>query len=87
MHLIYAYTHLAAKLSRPNRLAESIREMLALTLAPTVPASLKNIPQKYNLIIRLWSHAFYHLLESLRHAARPPTSSQVALEYLQVSIQ
>ena len=67
------------------RLAESIREMLTLTLAPTVPASLKNIPQKYNLIIRLWTHAFYHLLESLRHAARPPTSSQVALEYLQVS--
>ncbi|KAI0781175.1 hypothetical protein BD413DRAFT_620672 [Trametes elegans] len=64
-------------------LAESIREMLALTLAPTVPASLKNIPQKYNLIIRLWSHAFYHLLESLRHAARPPTTSPVALEYLQ----
>ncbi|KAI8998858.1 hypothetical protein BD414DRAFT_476257 [Trametes punicea] len=64
-------------------LAESIREMLALTLAPTVPASLKNIPQKYNLIIRLWSHAFYHLLESLRHAARPPTTSHVALEYLQ----
>ena len=58
--------------------------MLAHTLAPTVPASLKNIPQKYNLIIRLWSHAFYHLLESLRHAARPPTSSPVALEYLQV---
>ena len=67
------------------RLAESIREMLALTLAPTVPASLKNIPQKYNLIIRLWTHAFYHLLESLRHAARPPTNSLVALEYLQVS--
>ncbi|EJF65625.1 hypothetical protein DICSQDRAFT_77263 [Dichomitus squalens LYAD-421 SS1] len=66
-----------------QQLAESIREMLALTLAPTVPASLKNIPQKYNLIIRLWSHAFYHLLESLRHAARPPTSSLVALEYLQ----
>ncbi|KAI0371731.1 hypothetical protein BV20DRAFT_978724 [Pilatotrama ljubarskyi] len=64
-------------------LAESIREMLALTLAPTVPASLKNIPQKYNLIIRLWSHAFYCLLESLRHAARPPTTSPVALEYLQ----
>ncbi|KAI0721532.1 hypothetical protein C8T65DRAFT_705109 [Cerioporus squamosus] len=66
-----------------QQLAESIREMLALTLAPTVPASLKNIPQKYNLIIRLWSHAFYHLLESLRHAARPSTSSPVALEYLQ----
>ncbi|KAH9885839.1 hypothetical protein C8Q73DRAFT_669405 [Cubamyces lactineus] len=66
-----------------SELAESIREMLALTLAPTVPASLRNIPQKYNLIIRLWSHAFYHLLESLRHAARPPTTSPVALEYLQ----
>ncbi|KAI0718812.1 hypothetical protein C8T65DRAFT_762042 [Cerioporus squamosus] len=66
-----------------QQLAESIREKLALTLAPTVPASLKKIPQKYNLIIRLWSHAFYHLLESLRHAARPSTSSPVALEYLQ----
>ncbi|KAH9943293.1 uncharacterized protein BXZ73DRAFT_74284 [Epithele typhae] len=61
------------------RLVECIREMLALTLAPTVPASLKNIPQKYNLIIRLWSHVFYHLLESLRQ----PTSSPVALEYLE----
>ena len=65
MHLIYAYKHLTAKLSRSNRLAESIREMLALMLAPAVPASLKNIPPKYNLIIRLLSHAFYHLLESL----------------------
>ena len=46
--------------------------MLALTLAPsTVPALLKNIPQKYNLMtIRLWSRAFY-LIESLHHAAPP----------------
>ena len=84
--VIHLMSYCGALISKSlTRLAESIREMLALTLAPTVPASLKNIPQKYNLIIRLWSHAFYHLLESLRHAARPPTTSLVALEYLQVS--
>ena len=64
------------------RLAESIREMLALTLVPTVPASLKNIPQKYNLIIHPWYHAFCHLLESLCHAACPPMSSVVDVECL-----
>ena len=60
--------------------------MLALTLAPTVPASLKNIPQKYNLIIRLRLHRFY-LLESLQYAVHPSTSSHVVLEYLQASVR
>ena len=69
----------------PIGLVQSTYKMFTVPFAPSVPESLKNIPQKYNLIIRLWSHAFYHLLESLRHAARPPTSSLVALEYLQVS--
>lgn len=58
--------------------------MLSLTLAPSVPTSLRNIPLKYNLIIRLWTHAFHRLLESLRRAAMPPSSSTVALEHLQV---
>jgi hypothetical protein len=35
---------------------------------------------KYNIIIRLWSHAFHKLLEALRHA---PFSSPLALEHLQ----
>ena len=51
-YFIYTCMHLArAKLGGPNRLVKSIREMLALKRAPMVPASLKNIPQKYNLTI------------------------------------
>ncbi|KAH9951368.1 hypothetical protein B0H21DRAFT_718709 [Amylocystis lapponica] len=64
-------------------LAEKMHNLLTLTLAPSVPASLRNIPSKYNLIIRLWTHAFYRLLESLRRAARPPATSPIALEHLQ----
>ncbi|TFY56018.1 hypothetical protein EVJ58_g7892 [Rhodofomes roseus] len=66
-----------------KELAEKVQNLLTLTLAPTVPASLRNIPTKYNLIARLWAHAFHRLLESLRQAASPPNNSHVALEYLQ----
>ncbi|EED78536.1 predicted protein [Postia placenta Mad-698-R] len=66
-----------------KELAEKMHQMLTLTLAPAVPASLRNIPTKYNLIIRLWTHAFHRLLESLRRAATPPNNSPIALEYLQ----
>ena len=61
------------------RLAESIREMPCPHVGAYRSRVLKNIPQKYNLIIRLWTHAFYRLLESLRHAVGPPTSLMVAL--------
>ncbi|OBZ75187.1 hypothetical protein A0H81_04568 [Grifola frondosa] len=67
-----------------EELAEKMRNLLELTLAPSVPASLRNIPTKYNLIPRLWLHAFQRLLESLRRAAMPPNSSELALEHLQV---
>lgn len=33
--------------------------------APSVPASLCNILKKYNTDIRLWTHVFHKLLESL----------------------
>ncbi|KAI0928296.1 hypothetical protein AcW2_004349 [Taiwanofungus camphoratus] len=66
-----------------KELAEKMHNLLTLTLAPSVPASLRNIPAKYNLIIRLWTHAFHRLLESLRRAATPPASSAIALEHLQ----
>lgn len=68
------------------RLAEKMHYLLSMTLAPNVPNSLRNIPTKYNLIIRLWTTAFHRLLESLRRAAMPPTSSVIALEHLQVPI-
>ncbi|KAF7359539.1 PINc domain-containing protein [Mycena sanguinolenta] len=49
-------------------------------LPPSVPASLRNIPTKYNIITRLWTFAFHKLLESLRRAS---FNSALALEHLQ----
>ncbi len=54
--------------------------LLQLTLAPHVPASLRNIPTKYNIIVRLWTHAFNKPLENLR---RSSFQSAIALEHLQ----
>ena len=53
---------------------------MVISLAPSVPASLRQIPTKYNIIVRLWTFAFHRLLESLRRAS---FSSPVALEHLQ----
>ena len=55
-------------------------QLLEISLAPNVPASLRNIPEKYNIIIRLWTNCFYRLLENLR---RSSLTSKIALEYLQ----
>ncbi|RXW24170.1 hypothetical protein EST38_g1674 [Candolleomyces aberdarensis] len=61
-------------------LAETIHNLLEISLAPSVPVSLRTIPQKYNIIVRLWTYAFHKLLESLRRAS---FASPVALENLQ----
>ena len=53
---------------------------MEISLAPSVPASLRVIPTKYNIIIRLWTHAFHKLLEALRRAS---FASPLALEHLQ----
>jgi hypothetical protein len=66
--------------SRVCRLAEMMHNLMEISLAPSVPASLRVIPTKYNIIIRLWSHAFHKLLEALRRAS---FSSPLALEHLQ----
>ncbi|KAJ7694140.1 hypothetical protein B0H17DRAFT_1057941 [Mycena rosella] len=63
-----------------KELAEIIHNLLEISLAPSVPASLRNIPTKYNIIIRLWTFAFHKLLESLRRASM---TSPLALEHLQ----
>lgn len=63
-----------------NRLAELIHTLLTISLAPSVPASLRNIPTKYNIIVRLWTFGFHKLLESLRHSS---FTSPLALEHLQ----
>ncbi|TFK42921.1 hypothetical protein BDQ12DRAFT_299349 [Crucibulum laeve] len=63
-----------------KELAEVIHTLLEISLAPSVPASLRNIPTKYNMIVRLWTYAFHKLLESLRRAS---FSSPLALEHLQ----
>jgi protein SMG6 len=64
-----------------HSLAEMMHNLLQLTLASNVPASLRNIPEKYNLIMRLWRNGFYHPLENLRRCAF--NNSTVALEHLQ----
>ena len=61
-------------------LAEAIHNLLEISLAPSVPASLPNISTKYNIIIRLWTRGFDKLLESLRSAS---FTSVLALEYPQ----
>jgi protein SMG6 len=52
-------------------LAETFRNLLETSLSASVPPSMRIIPTKYNVIIRLWTYAFYKLLrvESLRRAA------------------
>lgn len=57
-----------------------MHNLLQLSLAPSVPASLNNVPTKYNIVVRLWTHAFHKLLESLRRAS---FTSRLALELLQ----
>ncbi|KAF6764811.1 hypothetical protein DFP72DRAFT_985932 [Ephemerocybe angulata] len=59
---------------------ETIHSLLELSLDPKVPVSLRTIPTKYNIVIRLWSYGFHRILESLR---RSSFTSQIALEHLQ----
>jgi len=58
-----------------------IHNLLRLTLAHNVPVSLRAVPEKYNLIMRLWLHGFHHLLKNLRRCAF--NNLIVALEHLQ----
>ena len=63
-----------------SSLAENIHNLLEISLSPSVPPSLRIIPTKYKIIVRLWTYAFHKLLESLRRAA---FASPLALEHLQ----
>ena len=67
------------------RLAGVVHQLLFVTLSPNVPVSLRNIPIKYNLVSRLWVHAFHRLLEYLRQQASSSASPEIALENLVVS--
>lgn len=63
-----------------KRLADTMHNLMQISLSPSVPASLRVIPSKYNIIIRLWTHGFHKLLEALRRAS---FDSPLALEHLQ----
>ncbi|EIW85261.1 hypothetical protein CONPUDRAFT_141912 [Coniophora puteana RWD-64-598 SS2] len=67
-------------ISDHKQLAELMHTLMEISLSPSVPASLRVIPTKYNIIIRLWTHGFHKVLESLRRAS---FSSPIALEHLQ----
>ena len=59
-----------------------IHNLLRLTLAHNAPLSLRAVPEKYNLIMRLWLNGFHRPLENLRRCATS-NNSIVALEHLQ----
>ncbi|KZV65821.1 hypothetical protein PENSPDRAFT_655393 [Peniophora sp. CONT] len=61
-------------------LAEMMHQLLGISTAPSVPASLRSIPEKYSIVVRLWTYGFHRLLENLRRSA---LNSSVALEHLQ----
>jgi protein SMG6 len=56
-----------------------MHNFLSISLNPALPASLRNIPVKYNIIVRLWTHGFHKLLESLRCASFHSTIAQELL--------
>ena len=60
-----------------------IHNLLQLTLAHNVPVSLRAVPEKYNLIMRLWLNGFHRPLENLRRCAFNNINLIVALEQLQ----
>ncbi|KAK7016896.1 hypothetical protein R3P38DRAFT_1330759 [Favolaschia claudopus] len=68
------------KIEEYKEFGEIIHNLLEISLAPCVPASLRNIPTKYIIITRLWTFAFHKVLESLRRAS---FASPFALEHLQ----
>jgi protein SMG6 len=57
-----------------------VHNLMEISLAPSIPTSLRVIPTKHNIIIRLWTHTFHKLREALRRAS---FASPLALEYLQ----
>ncbi|KAI6038993.1 hypothetical protein EDC04DRAFT_2868129 [Pisolithus marmoratus] len=63
-----------------KQLVDMMHNLMQISLSPSVPASLRVIPTKYNIIIRLWTHGFHKLLEALRRAS---FNSPLALEHLQ----
>ncbi|TEB18962.1 hypothetical protein FA13DRAFT_1802749 [Coprinellus micaceus] len=63
-----------------KELAETIHDLFQHSLDPKVPVSLRSIPQKYNIIGRLWTFSFHKILEGPRRAS---FKSPVALEHLQ----
>ncbi|KAF7347164.1 PINc domain-containing protein [Mycena venus] len=71
------------RIENHNELADNIHKFLEICLTSGVPASLRDMPTKYNMITRLWTFGFLALLESLR---RVSFTSAVALEHLHHSI-
>lgn len=63
--------------ARHKRLADAHQDFLAISLDPVIPASLHNLPVKYNIPTRLWQTAFHLILERMRYTwiSNAPTTS------------
>jgi len=62
-------------ISRHKRLADAHHDFMTVCLDPLIPASLHNLPVKYNIPTRLWQSGFHLLLERMRYTwiANVPT--------------
>ncbi|GAA5991646.1 hypothetical protein JCM11641_000208 [Rhodosporidiobolus odoratus] len=67
-----------------KQLADAHYTFLTLAFDPSHPASLQQLPQRYNIPTRLWQVAFHSLLERMRHAvlssSPTPSSSPASTE-------
>jgi protein SMG6 len=53
----------------PSRLVDACHDLLQLALNPRVQASVKSIPDRYNIPTRLWSVGIQKLISNLRRSA------------------
>lgn len=56
-------------------------------LDPLVPASMHMLPQRYDIVNRLWETAFHLLLERLRHALQRGGTSELSRSREATSVQ
>lgn len=53
--------------ARHKRLSDAHHDFMIICLDPQIPASLHNLPVKYNIPTRLWQSGFHLLLERMRY--------------------
>lgn len=70
-------------IGRHKRLADAHHDFMTVCLDPLIPASLHNLPVKYNIPTRLWQSGFHLLLERMRYTwiANVPTGGNAGAHH------